>query len=158
MINLIREIEISNRKYAEKVLNIQKLAYQVEAKLIGSDDIPPLKDTVDTLQQCGELFFGYYINEELCGAISIKIENNEIDIHRLIVHPHHFKKGIAQSLLNVIESTINAETIKVATGSKNIPAVNFYKKNGFEYVKEVTVKEQLSLIFFKKDSRFHYTD
>ncbi len=158
MINLIREIEISNRKYAEKVLNIQKLAYQVEAKLIGSDDIPPLKDTVDTLQQCGELFFGYYINEELCGAISIKIENNEIDIHRLIVHPHHFKKGIAQSLLNVIESTINAETIKVATGSKNIPAVNFYKKNGFEYVKEVTVKEQLSLIFFKKDSRFHYTE
>ena len=158
MINLIKEIEISNRKYAEKVLNIQKLAYQVEAKLIDSDDIPPLKDTVETLQQCGEIFYGYFSKEELCGVISIKIETNEIDIHRLFVHPNHFKKGIAQSLLNVIESTSNAETIKVATGSKNIPAVNLYKKNGFEYVKEITVKEQLSLTFFKKESKFHHTD
>jgi hypothetical protein len=32
----------------------------VEANIIGSYAIPPLKDTVDKLQQCGESFFGYY--------------------------------------------------------------------------------------------------
>jgi ribosomal protein S18 acetylase RimI-like enzyme len=147
---LIKEINLSNRKNAEKVLHIQIPSYKVEAEIIGSYEIPPLKDTVDTLQQCGETFFGYYLNEELCGVISIKAENDEIDIHRLIVHPSHFRKGIAQRLLNFLESNFDFRTITVATGSKNTPAVSFYKKNGFENMKEVTVNEQLSLTFFEK--------
>lgn len=147
---MIKEINISNRKNAKKVLNIQIPSYKVEAEIIGSYEIPPLKDTINTLQQCGETFFGYYLNEELCGAISIKVENERVDIHRLIVHPSHFRKGIAQRLLNFLESNLDFSTIKVATGSKNNPAVSFYKKNGFENIKEVTVNEQLSLTFFEK--------
>lgn len=147
---MIKEINISNRKNAEKVLNVQIPSYKVEAEIIGSYEIPPLKDTVDTLQQCGETFFGYYFNVELWGAISIKVENDKVDIHRLIVHPSHFRKGIAQRLLNFLESNIDFKTIKVATGSKNTPAVRFYKKNGFESIKEVKVNEELSLTFFEK--------
>ncbi|GGA29218.1 GNAT family N-acetyltransferase [Psychrobacillus lasiicapitis] len=146
---MIKIIDISNRKNAEDVLNIQIPSYKVEAEIIGSYEIPPLKDTVYTLQYCGETFFGYYENEELCGAISIKVED-VVDIHRLIVHPNHFRKGIAQLLLNFIETKFQTETIKVATGSKNIPAVSFYKKNGFRNMKEVIVNEQLSLTFFEK--------
>lgn len=147
---MIKEINISNRKNAEKVLDIQLPAYKVEAEIIGSYEIPPLKDTADTLQLCGEIFFGYYINEELCGVISIKVENDEVDIHRLIVHPSHFRKGIAQKLLHFLESHFEVSTIKVATGSKNTPAVRFYQKNGFEQVREVKVNDQLSLTFFEK--------
>ncbi|SFL57872.1 Acetyltransferase (GNAT) family protein [Gracilibacillus orientalis] len=147
---MIDKIDILNRKNAENILNIQILSYKVEAEIIGSYEIPPLKDTVDTLQQCRETFFGYYLDEELCGAISIKIENDEIDIHRLIVHPNHFRKGIAQRLLTFLETNFEVRAIKVATGSKNTPAISFYKKNGFENSKEVTVNRQLSLIYFEK--------
>lgn len=146
---MIKIIDISNSKNAEDVLNIQIPSYKVEAEIIGSYEIPPLKDTVYTLQHCGEAFFGYYENEELCGVISIKVDD-DVDIHRLIVHPNHFRKGIAQLLLNFIETKFQIETIKVATGSKNIPAVSFYKKNGFRNIKEVIVNEQLSLTFFEK--------
>ena len=147
---MIKIIDISNSKNAEDVLNIQIPSYKVEAEIIGSYEIPPLKDTVYTLQHCGETFFGYYENEELCGVISIKVDGDGVDIHRLIVHPNHFRKGIAQMLLNFIETKFHGETIKVATGSKNIPAVSFYKKNGFQNIKEVKVNEQLSLTFFEK--------
>ncbi|RND01201.1 GNAT family N-acetyltransferase [Lysinibacillus halotolerans] len=147
---MIKKIDITTRRNAEDVLNIQIPAYQVEAEIIGYDDIPPLKDTVEKLQQCGETFYGYYLNEELCGAISLKVEEGEVDIHRLIVHPNHFRKGIAQILLNYLESHLKRKTMKVATGSKNIPAIRFYKKNGFEIVKEVIVNEQLSLTYFEK--------
>ncbi|MBS4190564.1 GNAT family N-acetyltransferase [Bacillus sp. FJAT-49705] len=147
---MIKEIDIRNRELAEEVLNVQIPSYMVEAEIIGFSDIPPLKDTVDTLQQCGETFFGYYIEEELCGAISLKVEKGEIDIHRLIVHPEHFRKGIAQSLLDFIECKEEIETIKVSTGSKNTPAVSLYIKNGFHKVDEVRVNEQLSLTFFEK--------
>ncbi|GGM18895.1 N-acetyltransferase [Paraliobacillus quinghaiensis] len=147
---MIKKIDIKNRKSAERVFNIQIPSYMVEAETINFYEIPPLNDTVNTLQQCKETFFGYHLEEELCGAISIKVYNNEIDIHRLFVHPSHFKKGVAQMLLNYIESNFEVGKIKVGTGSKNIPAVSFYKKNGFKKIKEVIVSEKLSLSFFEK--------
>jgi ribosomal protein S18 acetylase RimI-like enzyme len=148
---LIKLIDISNRNNAKEVLSIQIPSYEVEAKIIGYYEIPPLKDTVDTLQKCEETFFGYYENTELCGAISLKVvDDNIVDIHRLIVHPNHFRKGIAQLLLNFVISNFDVKKVEVATGSKNTPAVNFYIKNGFEKTKEVTVNEQLSLTFFEK--------
>ena len=132
---MIKIIDISNSKNAEDVLNIQIPSYKVEAEIIGSYEIPPLKDTVYTLQHCGETFFGYYENEELCGVISIQIDDDDVHIHRLIVHPNHFRKGIAQLLLNFIETKFEIETIKVATGSKNIQQLVFIKRMDFEILK-----------------------
>lgn len=99
----------------------------------------------------GETFFGYYLNRELCGVISIKVDNREIDIHRLMVHLKHFKKGIAKMLLHFIEVEMkNFEAIIVSTATKNEPAVAFYLKSGF-LKREVTRKtEHLSLPSFKK--------
>ncbi|UAL50567.1 MULTISPECIES: GNAT family N-acetyltransferase [Metabacillus] len=148
---MIKKIDITNPKFAEEVLNVQLPSYKVEAEIIDFYEIPPLKDTVETLLQCSETFFGYYISEELCGAISIKVEKDVMDIHRLIVHPNYFKKGIAKMLLDFIESHIEGiETIIVSTGSKNTPAVNFYEKNGFSKIGETRVNERLSLTSFKK--------
>lgn len=149
---MIKKIDITNLKLAEEVLNIQIPSYKVEAEIIEFYDIPPLKDTVYTLQQCGETFFGYYLKEELCGVISIKVENGILDIHRLMVHPKHFKKGIAKMLLDFIENDNEGfETIIVSTGSKNIPAVTFYLKNGFSKTEEISITERLSITSFKKE-------
>ncbi|WNF38228.1 GNAT family N-acetyltransferase [Bacillaceae bacterium IKA-2] len=148
--NLDKKIDIRNRKIAEQVLNIQIPAYRVEAEIIDFFEIPPLKDTVASLQQCGETFFGFYLNEEMCGAISIKVEKNVIDIHRLIVNPNYFRKGIAKRLLDSIESMEGIETIKVTTGSKNTPAVNFYEGSGFNRGGEIILNERLSLTSFIK--------
>ncbi|WP_306460166.1 GNAT family N-acetyltransferase [Ureibacillus chungkukjangi] len=148
---LIKEIDITNTKIAEEVLNIQMLSYKVEAEIIDFYDLPPLKETVEMLQKCSETFFGYYINDELCGVISIIAEKGIIDIHRLMVHPEHFRKGIAKMLLGFIESNKEGfETIIVSTGSKNKPAVSFYLKNGFAKSGETRVTEQISLTSFKK--------
>lgn len=150
MFTLIKIIDIRDRVNAKDVLNIQIPSYMVEAELIGTNEIPPLRDTVKSLQNCGEVFFGYFEDEDLCGAISLKIETNVADIHRLIVHPTHFRKRIAQKLLDFVINNYQVKKIKVATGSKNTPAVSFYLKNGFEIIKEVKVNENLSLTFFEK--------
>lgn len=39
----------------------------------------------------------------------------------------------------------------VTTGSKNSPAIEFYQKNGFTMLKEITVEENLSLTLFEKN-------
>lgn len=148
---MIREINVTSPKLAKDVLNIQKLAYKVEGEIIGLNDLPPLRDTVETLQQCGETFYGYFIDEELCGVISIKQFNSVLDIHRLMVHPQHFRKGIAQRLLGFVEEHVGeSEVIIVSTGTKNLPAVSFYLKNGFLKIEEKKVSEHLSLTTFIK--------
>ena len=148
---MIKKIDITNPDISKEVLNIQILSYNVEAKIIDFYDIPPLKDTVQSLQQCGETFYGYYLNKELCGVISIKVEDRVIDIHRLMVHPKHFRKGIAKKLLNFIEIELESfEAIVVSTGTKNEPAVSFYLRNGFFKIEETMITEYLSLTTFKK--------
>jgi len=148
---LIKQIDITNPKFAKDVLKVQIPSYIVEAELIDFYEIPPLKDTIDSLQQSGETFYGYYISEELSGAISIKIENSVMDIHRLFVHPNHFRKGIAKKLLDFIQTNGKEfETIIVSTGSKNAPAINFYQKNGFAKSSDMFVDERLSLTILEK--------
>ncbi|WP_084783292.1 GNAT family N-acetyltransferase [Bacillus dakarensis] len=146
----IHKINITSCKEAGEVLKIQIPAYRVEAKIIGYSDLPPLRETVDSLQKSGETFFGFYEKDELCGVISYKKENDVIDIHRLFVHPNHFRKGIAQKLLNCIQQQAGITVLKVSTGSKNAPAIAFYGKNGFEKVNEMSVNSDLTLPFFEK--------
>lgn len=146
----IVKVNITGRKAAEEVLNLQITAYKIEAEIIGYPDIPPLRETIDKLQESRETFFGFYENDELCGVISFKREEDVIDIHRLFVHPGHFRKGIAQRLLNFIQKQDGITALKVSTGSKNEPAITFYSRNGFEKVKKVVINKELSITFFEK--------
>jgi ribosomal protein S18 acetylase RimI-like enzyme len=147
---MIKKINIKDRNAAEQVLGVQLPAYKIEAEIIGYPDLPPLKDTANTLQITGETFFGYFIGEELCGAVSFKQEKGVLDIHRLIVHPEYFRKGIAQKLLNYIERRPMIKKMIVTTGAKNTPAVAFYLKNGFKEVKKIDVNKSLTITAFEK--------
>ncbi|CAM3235631.1 hypothetical protein BRIN106911_01455 [Brevibacillus invocatus] len=48
--HVIRIIDAHNPETAQDILRIQIPAYQIEAALIDFDGIPPLKDTVDSIQ------------------------------------------------------------------------------------------------------------
>jgi ribosomal protein S18 acetylase RimI-like enzyme len=74
-----------------------------------------------------------------------------MDIHRIFVRQKYFRKGIAKMLLDFVQTNETGfETIIVTTGSNNVPAINFYQKNGFSKVKEIKVAERLSITLFKK--------
>lgn len=151
---LIKLIDIKNQQTAEDILRVQLASYQIEAELIDCYDIPPLRDTIVGLRGCDEIFHGFYSDSVLSGAISFTLENDVLDIHRLMVHPDYFRQGIAQLLLDFVQSIIhNYEKIIVSTGSKNLPAVCFYKKNGFVKTEEITLSEGLSITSLEK----HYT-
>lgn len=148
---MIKKMDITNPVLAESLLSVQIPSYEVEAALIDFYEIPPLKDTVDSLLLCEETFYGYYINDELCGAIAIKAEGSEIDIHRMMVHPNHFRKGIAKKLLHFVEN-LDGEysSIIVSTGSKNTPAIHLYTQSGFLETGVIDIEERLSITSFKK--------
>lgn len=129
---MIKYLDVTQRRVAQKVLDVQIPSYQAEADLIGFDDLPPLKDTVKSIMNTDEHFYGYFIHEELAGAISYTKENELLDIHRLIVHPHYFRRGIGGTLLQfILDLETEAKKAVVSTGAKNVPAKALYKRFGF---------------------------
>ncbi|WHX42846.1 GNAT family N-acetyltransferase [Mesobacillus sp. AQ2] len=136
---------------AAEVLDLQKKSYRIEADLIGTDEIPPLKETFEQLQNCGETFMGYYIEGVLAGAVSFKKEGKVLDIHRMMVHPDSFRRGIAGKLLAEIERQ-DCQEILVSTGAANTPAIKLYEKLGFVHQHDSVVGNGLVIANFKKES------
>ena len=150
MIELVH-LEISDPQTASAVLDLQRQAYRVEADLIGSEGIPPLRETLEELQACGESFLGAVVDGRLAGAISWRVDAATIDIHRLVVDPDHFRRGLATALVrSLLESESDASRAIVQTGAENEPAARLYLREGFQRVDEVSL-DGLRVARFAKD-------
>ncbi|MHB1393234.1 MAG: GNAT family N-acetyltransferase [Clostridia bacterium] len=144
-------LDTRDNKTAEQIVDLQKKSYMMEAELIGFYDIPPLKDTIDTIIQCDEIFYGYYADDVLAGLISYKLEEDVLDIYRVAVRPEYFRKGIARKMIGFIEDMNRGiKRIIVSTGLKNQPAVSLYLKLGFRKLHETEVVEGVFVVSFEK--------
>ncbi len=148
---MIKKLNLRDTKTAKYVLEVQITSYKIEAELIDFYEIPPLKDTIDSLKKCDEIFYGYYIDDALAGIISFKVIRNVLGIHRVAVHPRFFRMGIAGKLVKFIEKLeSNIDKVVVCTGKENLPAVNLYLKNGYEKIKDIEISKGIYLSEFEK--------
>lgn len=148
---MIKKLNTRERSIAEKIVDLQRKSYIIEAKLINFYDITTLKDTAESIIECDEIFYGFLEGDELAGIISYKFEDGLIDIHRVAVDPSFFRKGIAKTLIKFIEESTVAERIVVATGAKNHPAIKLYLSMGFEKIEERQIVGELVMAFFEKE-------
>lgn len=148
---MIQSLAITSQDMAQQIWILQQASYRVEAQLIGWGNLPPLLETVDDLMNCQETFVGYKVGRELAGAISFKRVGETVDIHRLMVHPDHFRKGIASKLLqHVEESQTDWQKLIVSTGALNAPAIELYQQHGFVLVGQKEVEPSLTLVLLEK--------
>ncbi len=148
---MIERLNLKDIETAKRVIKLQMASYKIEAEIIGFYEIPPLKDTIDSLIACEEIFYGYNINDDLAGVISYKIIENILDIHRVAIHPMFFRRGIAVELVNFIEKLgSNINIVAVCTGKENLPAVNLYLKNGYKKKKDIEISKDIYLTEFEK--------
>ncbi|MEG0774303.1 GNAT family N-acetyltransferase [Clostridium sp.] len=148
---MIKKLNLKDSDTVKSVLTVQMASYKVEADIIGFYEIPPLNDTINSLKECDEIFYGYYIKDILAGIISYKVIGNILDIHRVAVHPDFFRLGIAGNLINFIERLEpNINKIVVCTGKKNQPAIKLYFKNGYEVIGDMEINPGIYLTEFEK--------
>lgn len=162
---MIEFVDIALQPEALRVLELQRVSYRIEAELIGSSLIPPLRETLEELQSSGEVFHGWFEDatqpvrcclqgqeDRLLGFISHKFEENILDIYRVAVHPDGFRRGIARQLLEfVLKLEPSATRAIVQTGSLNVPACKLYLSFGFEILERKEVVPGLELTLFSKD-------
>ncbi|MGG1674416.1 GNAT family N-acetyltransferase [Neobacillus sp. NRS-1170] len=148
---MIKVINFQNDYSLKELFDLQRASYLVEAELINFFEIPPLKESLQDLKESGETFIGYFENSELTGAISYTIQEQVVTICRMVVHPNHFRKGIAQKLLTYVEKNHSDLPIfNVSTGKENTPAKNLYLKNGFQVTGDIEVVPGLFISHFEK--------
>jgi ribosomal protein S18 acetylase RimI-like enzyme len=130
----LRRADASDPAVAAELVDLQRRAYRVEAGLIGSDQIPPLRETVAELRESGETFLvARDADGALAGAISWRVVGSTIDLHRLVVDPGRFRQGVGSALVRAaLASVPGAERAVVQTGAANAPAVALYRREGFE--------------------------
>jgi ribosomal protein S18 acetylase RimI-like enzyme len=148
---MIKKLNLKDKETAKRVMELQIASYKIEAGIIGFYEIPPLKDTIDSLKVCDEIFYGYLIDDVLAGIISYKITENVLDIHRVAIHPLFFRMGIAGKLVRFIEELgSNINKVVVCTGKENLPAVNLYVKNGYKKKKDIEISKGIYITEFEK--------
>lgn len=117
------------RGYAHRLLQLQHAAYAIEAALIEDDRIPPLHESEQDLLSAPLLWFATFDADVIVGAVGYTMENDVVDIDRLMIDPGYRRQGLGRALVTTVAGL--AEAAIVSTGMKNTPARNLYESLGF---------------------------
>ena len=146
-------IKKAQKEDLEKILELQYLAYQSEAKLFGSMDIPPLKQTIEEV--CDEFEKGTFLkaideNGVIIGSVRAYEEDGTVYIGKLMVHPKMQKQGIGTKLLLAMENEFPNCRYELFTGTKSISNIRLYEKLGYQIFKEEAVSDELQFVYLGK--------
>ena len=140
-------------KDLQEILNLQYLAYQSEAELFGSKDIPPLKQTLDKVIE--EFNNGIILkltdeNGAIIGSVRATEKNGTVYIGKLMVHPDHRCKGYGTKLLSEIESCYPDKRYELFTSTRSVDNIRLYEKVGYKIFDRKPVDDELVFVYIEK--------
>ncbi len=149
---MIRALDVADKETANRIVDVQRAAYAVEAALVNYAAIPPLVESAADLQGSGEDFFGWEEEGELLGVVSVLRGPRLLEICRLCVHPAAFRRGIGRALLAAAEAQAGpgAAAGAVTTAAANAPALALYAGAGYRIVRRRTLPDGLALVELEK--------
>ena len=137
----------------ESILNLQYLAYQSEADLFGSRDIPPLRQTLEELTDeyaNGSILKMTDDTGEIIGSVRAHEDNGTVYIGKLMVHPDHQKKGHGSRLLSAIEKYCPGKRYELFTSTRSTDNIRLYKRMGYREFKQEHITEELVFVYMQK--------
>lgn len=148
---IIKRLDVKDLITAEKVVDVQKVSYKVEADMIGFQKIPPMLESVEKLMECTDVFHGCFIDDRLAGIAAYRFDDDHMRISRVAVHPDFFRKGVASGLIDhILLEREGYDRVVVGTGQKNVPAVTLYEKKGFTKIEDIEIAPGVGYRKFEK--------
>jgi ribosomal protein S18 acetylase RimI-like enzyme len=147
------EIERAMISDAEEILILQKLAYRSEAEIYNDFNIPPLVQTLESIEKDFEnqYFLKAVMDGKIIGSVRAYTKEGTCYIGRLIVHPDFQNRGIGTDLMNEIERIFNTcRRFELFTGDKSERNLYFYQKLGYKIFKKAKITDQTMIVYFEK--------
>ncbi len=135
------------------MLEIQKKAFLVQARMYDAYNIPPMIETEDDIDLYSDKLKILVAESEgkLIGSVRIAFGDNDAEIKRLSVADGLQNKGIGRKLLNEAEKhCAGLERIWLFTGGQSKKNISLYTKMGYAPYKEEPFKDQFTLIYMEK--------
>ena len=136
-----------------EILELQYLAYQSEAALFGSKDIPPLKETLEEVQEeykKGTVLKLVTDEGEIIGSVRAYEKDGTAYIGKLMVHPEHRCKGYGSMLLNEIEKYFPGKRYELFTSTRSVDNIRLYEKNGYRIFDRKEIDAELVFVYMEK--------
>ena len=133
--------------------DLQLLAFESEAEMIGSRDVPALMETREDHEKDFPNWVTYKLvndADEIIGAVRYKPNGDIIEVGRLMVHPDFRRQGLAQRLMAEVEKKCPHQTKELYPCTKSWINIRLYEKIGFRPFQEVTEESGLSFVYMRK--------
>jgi len=146
-------IERATISDAEEILALQKLAYRSEAEIYNDFNIPPLVQTLESLQKDFEnqFFVKAVTHGRIIGSVRTYKKGETCYIGRLIVHPDFQNRGIGTKLMYEIEKVFNhCKRFELFTGDKSERNLFLYEKLGYQIYKKAKITDQTTIVYLEK--------
>ncbi|MBO4579971.1 MAG: GNAT family N-acetyltransferase [Clostridiales bacterium] len=137
----------------KEILDLQYLAYQSEAALFGNKDIPPLKETIEEVEE--EYQKGLIIkmtdpNGVIIGSVRAYEDGGTVYIGKLMVHPDHRRKGYGKMLLSEIEKYFPGRRYELFTSTRSVDNIRLYESVGYKEFDRKKIDEELEFLYMEK--------
>lgn len=146
------EIKAATKNDLPEILALQKLAYRSEAEIYNDFGIPPLKQTMEQLEEEAEYstILKAVDDGRIVGSVRAYEKEGTCFIGRLIVHPDYRNRGIGRKLMGTVEIFFKCKRYELFTGHRSEKNLALYEKLGYKRYKTETISEALSLIYLEK--------
>lgn len=137
---------------AQEILELQKLAYQIEAERYHDFTLPPLTQTFEGMQHDLEkmVVLKAVLEDRIIGSVRAAEVDGTCYIGRLIVHPDYHNRGIGTRLMYKIEEHFNeTKRFELFTGHKSAGPLHIYQKLGYREFKRRELDTH-TLVFLEK--------
>jgi ribosomal protein S18 acetylase RimI-like enzyme len=138
---------------AADILGLQKLAYQSEARLYNDWTLPPLVQTLGSLE--GEFATSAVLKalegDRLVGSVRAREAGGICRIGRLIVDPQFQGRGVGTLLMHDIEAAFpQVRAFQLFTGSRSEGNLRLYERLGYRRDREEVVSGSVTLVHLEK--------
>jgi ribosomal protein S18 acetylase RimI-like enzyme len=139
---------------AEDLLEIQKLAYQIEATRYNYYNFTSLNQTVEELKSLykDHIILKVVLDGKIIGSVRAYEKNGTCYIGMLFVHPHYHNQGIGTALMKEIEKQFKAIRYELFVGAKSDNIIHLYKKLGYDIYRKDKYKGLDIEIFYMEKS------
>ena len=143
----------ADKEDLREILKLQYLAYQSEAALFGSKDIPPLKQTLEEVIE--EYDFGIILKMmddtgAIIGSVRAHESGGTVYIGKLMVHPELRRRGLGKRLLSEIEQYYPGKRYELFTITRSKDNIHLYESVGYKAFDERAVDDELVFVYLEK--------